>query len=156
MNAKHLLYCLPVLLFGVGAVLSVAGEGGGVSLKPMGRFAVSTARVPGGTTVKIRLAEEASFPGCKIVIAELGEAFVMAGTPGGGTGILREWTLREATSQPVMVYQLTNSAWIGVGLFGTYIEPQEEHDRPGDFQTFSFPAFTDRILLDIKLVAPEF
>lgn len=137
-------------------MLGIAGEGGGIKLKAMGRFAVSTARVPGGTTVKIRLAEEGSFPGCKIVIAELGEGFVMAGTPGGGKGILREWTLREATSQPVMVYQMTNSSWIGVGLFGTYVEPREEHGTSGDFQTFSFSGFSDRMLLDIKLVAPEF
>ena len=147
---------LLVISLGVGSMFGIAGEGGGIKLKPMGRFAVSATRVPGGTTVKIRLVKEGSYPGCKIVISELGEGFVMAGTPGGGKGILREWTLREATSQPVMVYQMTNSSWIGIGLFGTYVEPQEEHVGSSDFQTFVFPAFADSMRLDIKLVAPEF
>lgn len=138
-----------------GARYGITGESP-IRFAAMGRYAASLSLVPGGSTVRIRIAETGSVPNCRIVVAQLSEGRVKAYVPGSGSSILREWTLREATSQPVLVHQMTNSSYIGIGVLGAYTQPQEQAREGADFQTFVFPSITDRMTLDVKVVEPEF
>jgi hypothetical protein len=127
-----------------------------IQLTTIGRYAVTTTRVPANTEVRIRVSQKADFTNCGIVLVALKEDEVKGKLSMGQKLILAAWSPKEVATQPVMICTVPQTLHVGVGLQGFLVNPSNITTTEDGYYRVSFSTFSETMTLEIRFVEPEF